>query len=425
MKWLKKIFGKDEGKRKADAPSSIALSNLDEWLEERARQPEFEETVRDLYRQVDEVAAELDRNLKTLRSATPAQGPPPRLVKAGLASREKVGTQLEALRTKLTLPQELGVDSAKDYHAGIMKQLENTMIKFGRAQKYMAHLFPEESRKVNASLGSIAQIISELNDAVEMQEQDMSAFRKARKYLSKLEAERAQIGPIQAEISNDEDALFRHRAAAKDIETEMETLASGTEGQQRVELKESLKDARQELLNIEAEMTSLVSPLSKALARMVKQDESERLSLQHREIFEKLTTSPADALDEDISGALLEIKSKLGLLGLRPKMKDKVEDHLDLLVEERPLETLKSSHSQLEKEIQGLGQSLVETGRGINLLEERFAREKGKMEGIEARLSDNKKKLAVLKDQAQICGEELNAAVEEIAGKSLDIDMGS
>jgi len=122
-----------------------------------------------------------------------------------------------------------------------------------------------------------------------------------------------------------------------------------------------LEQRQKELLRLEGEMLEMVAPLSKALTRIRKQESSNKLSLQNREIFEKLSTAPFEALEEDITGSLVELRSHMASLGLRDRKKEKTLEHIELLIDRKPLQALKSQHSDLLAEIKELEQGLIES----------------------------------------------------------------
>jgi len=424
LKWFKKIFQRN-GREKEEIPSRLALNNLDKWLEERLRQPEFEEKVKGLYQEIEGVTTDLESDLKKLKSASPTEGAPPRLLKAGQASREKVRKQMGLLAQKLTPPRDENVDSAKVYHAGIVKHLENTVQKFGRAQSYMAHLFPEEAKAVNSDLGRLAQILAELDEAIKERDEDLFATRKADEITSRIRDERPEIDALQREILEDQRKLAELRNSIDATKKEIENNASSEEGLERAALKGRLKEMREELEEIEAEMAGLISPMGKGISRLVKQDSSDRLSLQHKETFEKLSCHPAQVLEEDLSGALQELKSKLDLLGLRKKMRDKTAEHLDRLLEEKPLEALKARHSQLNDNVHSIEQRWSESGSETKKLEEKLAQDLGRMENLDTRLDESEKKLRALKENIAQDETDLKEILEKIAGGPVEIDMSA
>ena len=65
---------------------------------------------------------------------------------------------------------------------------------------------------------------------------------------------------------------------------------------------------------------------------MMKQGSSDRINLQHKNVFEQLLESPSLVQDKDIAGSLEELRSHLATLGLKDKKKEKILDHIDLLI---------------------------------------------------------------------------------------------
>ena len=115
-------------------------------------------------------------------------------------------------------------------------------------------------------------------------------------------------------------------------EAELKLLAASDEGKRTIELKKSLEEKREELARAKDEMLDLIAPLTKALSRIMKQGSSDRLNLQHGDVFRQLSKSPSMVQDLDVSGSLEELRSHLASLGLKDRKKEKTLDHIDLLI---------------------------------------------------------------------------------------------
>ena len=53
--------------------------------------------------------------------------------------------------------------------------------------------------------------------------------------------------------------------------------------------------------------------------------------------------------DKDIAGSLEELRSHLATLGLKDKKKEKILDHIDLLIKRRSLENARARQQALRK----------------------------------------------------------------------------
>ena len=75
-----------------------------------------------------------------------------------------------------------------------------------------------------------------------------------------------------------------------------------------------MEKKKEEKSQAEDELNDLIAPLTKALARMMKQGSSDRINLQHKNVFEQLLVSPSIVQDKDIAGSLKELQSHLATL---------------------------------------------------------------------------------------------------------------
>ena len=427
LKWLQKIFqmGKASPDRREEEeePATLALSHVEDWLRDRSDKPQFEMRVRSIYATIERMTIDLEKKITALEAAEPDDEVPPRLLKAGTAARENVSRQMRLLSSKLAPPAGADFRSAKEYHSSILKQLQNTVQKFGRAQRYTAALFPEEVEAINSDLGAISRHLKDLGDYLIEEEANLGRFGEAAELAAQIRGRRRLIEALGAEISEEEEHLALLRDKERLHQKEIESWTKSDEGKRMLEEKKSLEQKLRERDQIEMSMGDLVSPLTKAISRIVKQDSSDRIALQHRELFQQLSASPARALEGDISGALLELKSKVDLLGLRDKKRERILEQIDHLLEDRPLEVLKARHSALHQEIEEIGRSLSKSDRETGRLKGRRDLVRQKIPALEAGLQEKRRNLAALEERLAADLADLEERIEEIAEGLVEIDI--
>lgn len=425
MKWLKKIFSKENAVEDSDveAPVILALSHVKDWLEERSQEPELERNLRSLYDSIERVAKDLEGDLSALEGAEPKEGTSLRLLKAGSAAREKLVRQMRGLSDRVAPPAKADLISAREYHSTMMKHLQNTVQKFGRAQRYTAAIFPREVEMINSDLGTISRHLSDLGEMISEREASLEAFGEAAGLASQVRERRDQIESLKAEIAGDEELLATLRDQERGHQQDIETWSRSDEGRRNFDERKVMEQKLRERDQIEMGMADLVSPLAKAVSRIMKQDDSDRIALQHREVFKELSSSPVRALEGDVSGALLELKSKVDLLGLRDKKRDRIIEQIEHLLEDRPLEVLKARHHRLNGEIEDLEKSLSKSGRETARLREKRDQVRQKTPSLEAAIEERRKGLAALEERLSKDLADLKEKLEEIAGEVLEIDL--
>lgn len=419
MKWLGKIFKKDRPEEKE--VEGLSLSDLGVWLDEQSHSPEFQARAREIYDQVKVLSRELEGDLRSLKTAVPDKDTRPRLLNAGMAARDAVLIQLGELFEKMVPPETLEIDSAARYHSSIVKHLGNTVVKLSRAKGYAAMLFPDESKKINADLSRLSHLLADLGEEIESRQEVQSRISSSKDILSRVLEARAKAGVLRKEIEDLEVRLKEVLASEDLIRQDLNSLASSEEGLRERTLRDELEARRGEARQVATEMTGLVSPLSKALVRMVKLDASDRLSLDHRRTIELLARTPQEAPEVDIASALLELKTNLDRLGVKEKQREKILLQADRLIESRALEDLKSRYSQLSKEIMDLEKSLTESCRQSIGLESRLAEAIERRQSLEAGVAKSRESLATVEERASRDELELKGCIEKIAGRPISI----
>lgn len=420
MKWLKDIFHKKPSDKAGDKAGCFGLSDLEEWLDEKGSDPDSEKRLKGIYIQIEKVAEDLVEDVKSLNAAIPDEEIPPKLMKAGLAARDAVANQINGLSGKLTTPEGFVTE---EYHSGLVKSLGKTVTMFGRSQKFVAALFPKEAERINSELNRLSRLLVELDKDIGKRREIVNEIRASKELLRRVRDECSKIKDLNSSISSKEKSLAELRDSAGRIQEGLEMLVSSDEGREAQSLKIKLSESRTELSRIEAQMADLIAPLNKAIARIVKQDASDRLSLDHRKAFELLSKSPAEALDSDISGPLQELKSKIDLLGIKDKKREKIDEHIDCLIREKPLVALKARHSEVQKQINSLEELLKKSSLKTFKLEEDQRRINDQISMFETDLAQEKGRLIALEERAAGDKAELLVKMEELAGRPVEIDL--
>lgn len=421
MKWLKEIFKKGPSQEKS---ARLKFSDLSAWLDEKRGNTLSREALSEIYSGIEEVGKGLTNDIEALASAEPNESTPPRLLKAGLAARGEVVKQIDAFSRKLTPPGQMDVESVSEHHWTMVKGLNNTVQKFGRAQRYVAALFPKESEAINSDFNRLSRLLVQLEEEIGKNRKEREEIYYSRELVAKIPQEFSEISNLLDRIKRDEQKLSELQDFESRADAEIEWAVSSEEGRKAEELKKDLTSKREELEEIEAEIDDLVSPLTKALGRAMKQESSDRISLQHREVLERLSQSPLQALNDDISEPLKEVRSHMAVLGLKDRKKEKVLDHLDYLIDKKPLLSLKSRHVKLQGEIEEMEKMLVDATCKTALLNKDLIRTRKEIERLEGELSSSRQALAASEEKASRDEAELKERIAKIAGRPVEIDMG-
>jgi len=420
LSWLKNIF---RGKDTAGGANSLRLSELDAWLDEISRDPDFEERLQGIYGRMEEISTGFFTDTEALRIAVADDKTPPKLLRAGQAARGELIKQLASLAERLEPPSQRDIESASAHHWALVKGLERTVTIFGRAQRYVAALFPRESERINSDLTRISRLLVELEKEIGRRRSVLEEIWYSKELCAKIQRDLAQISAIEASTKRDEERLNELRDSVSKGEAELKRLASSDKGRMAEDLGKRLDQRQKELNSANAEMAGQIAPLTKALNRIAKQGATERLSLQRKEVLEKLCIAPSQVLKEDIGSALIELRSHMASLGLRDKKREKVLEHIDLLIRNKTLETLRSRSTELQEEIGALEKQLSESSRESGLLKEDMKRSQKEIRGIEMALEKGRRDLSALEEKASGEEGELKMRLGKLAGGPVEIEI--
>ena len=420
MKWLKNIF---RGKEAKGDTIILRLSEIEPWLMERRKNSSFEDNLQKIYSNIEEVAGELTIDLKTLSAAQPTEATPPKLLRAGLAARGEIVKQMESLSEKLIAPRQRDIESAASHHWTLVKGLERTVTTFGKAQRYVAALFPKIVESINSDLTLVSRQLFELEKEIDKQRKELEEIWYTKKLVAGLIEDLPRIDELERRVIEYEEKLAVALATSSAREAELKLLAASDEGKRTIELKKSLEEKREELAQAKDEMVDLVAPLTKALSRIMKQGSSDRLNLQHGDVFMQLSRSPSMVQDLDISGSLEELRSHLASLGLKDRKKEKTLDQIDHLIREKSLQKAKSKRVALEDEIKDLEAHLIKNSVKASHLRDELNLGKKSMQSLQVVLDQSRGSLAALKEKESMNESELKERLAKLANRSVEIDL--
>ena len=420
MKWLRNFLG---GKKAEEEAAILPLAEINSWLEERGKESGFAERLNEIYGRMDDVAKVLSKDISALAMASADDGTPPKLLRAGLAARGEVLKQLATLSEKLMPPKKKDPDSAFQHHWTLVKGLERTVTTFGRAQRYVAALFPRNIESINTDLAQISRLLVDLEGEIGKKRRVAEESWYSRELAERLQKELSAIDELKKKARQDEAMLAGITARLSGLEEEAKRLTASDEGKRAEELKRSLEKKKQDQSMAEDELADLIAPLTKALARIMKQGSSDRINLRHKNVLEQLLVSPSQVLDKDIAGSLEELRSHLATLGLKDKKKEKILDHIDLLIKRRSLENARARQANMKKEILDLESQIKESSREGHRLKEEMSQARKSNKSLDAALDQAEKDLASLEGKAASDELELEERLNRIAGRPIKLDL--
>lgn len=417
MNWLKKIFSGSGSKEE----ESMKLEDVISWLEEREASAGWEESLSGIYRHLEDQAGELSQDLSGLASAEPDPSTPPKLLRAGLAARGEVVKQMESLEEKIAPPRKRDLQSASDHHWALVKGLERTVTTFGRAQRYVAALFPKSLESINSDLGKISHTLVELEEVIGKRRKLSEEIYYSKELSGEIQKGLVSIDSLKTKLTGEEENLAGTSARLNEHEQRAKSLAASDAGRRTEELKRSLEEKKKEKSQTEEELRALITPLTKALGRITKQSSSDRIRLEHGDVFLQLLNNPAQVSDTEIAGSLTELRTHLATLGLKDRKKEKVLDQIDQLIGKRSLELARSRHFSLVEEIESLEAQLKESSQEALALKDYISQDKKALRTLEAAVEQSQKDLLLLEERMSSKQSELEERLTRIAGKEMTL----
>ncbi|KKH94126.1 cell surface protein [Methanosarcina sp. 1.H.T.1A.1] len=282
MKWIKKLFGKQESSHEKIISSEVSFDELPVLLEESSQKisSEIEKDVSGLFRKLEVAISELKESNSRLLEAKVEGDFDIRAVKRAKSNRENVTKQVGVFIDKLGILENTDFRALKGFHEAAVQNLDTCLEHMNQSFRYTRAVFPQESKDVTESLGRLGQVLNELRETIRGHKREMEAIEAAstgmkdiQELSASMEAENLEIESKKRKIQTLKDEIARTGQALEDFK-------QGEAWQNLQSLQGELDIARDRLKKAETGLNSLVIPFSGNLSKIKKLHESSRYTLK-------------------------------------------------------------------------------------------------------------------------------------------------
>ena len=168
MKWIKKLFGKQESSHEKTISSEVSFDELPALLEESSQKisSEIEKDVSGLFRKLEVAISELKESNARLLEAKVEGDFDIRAVKRAKSNRENVTKQVGVFIDKLGVLENTDFRALKGFHEAAVQNLDTCLEHMNQSFRYTRAVFPLESKDVTESLGRLGQVLNELRETI-------------------------------------------------------------------------------------------------------------------------------------------------------------------------------------------------------------------------------------------------------------------
>lgn len=412
MKWIKKLFGKQESSHEKNISSEISFDELSAWLDKSSQKisSEIEKDISGLFKELEASISELKDSNNGLLDAKVEGDFDIRAVKRAKSNRENVTKQVGVFIDKLGTPENMDFRTLKEFHEAAMLNLNTCLENMNRSFRYTRPVFPQESKDVTDNLGKTGKVLNEIGEAILSHSREMESIEAASKGISDVrelsaltEAENRELGFKNQKLQALKDEAARTGKA-------LEEFKHGESWQKIKSLDEELTLARDRLKKAETGLNSLILPFSGNLSKIKKLHESGKYTLKP-EVKQQLDISLEDPTNlnpsffpelqkvfEDPALDIQSQKKEKALSQVRSAASGFEEKKREYIEARKAFEAKKSELASSDTgELAGLEHKESEILSRARLLEEE--------------IESSEKKLAVLKEDLKSREEKLQASV--------------
>ena len=426
MKWLDRIFGKEE------IPSTVSFDEIDTWLDMVSKSlfRGLSANADQLYGEIKDIRERLKQNISELQDAEPIEDIPASITKIGLPNRDKIVKQLYSLTEKMLIPTQTDYKTVLSFYS---VTASNIAFAFGKSKSskniyYVRSLFPDEVKEVISDLNRLKALLNQLIAPIKGKESRIMDLERVPEIVRDIKNLKSGIEKEKEKVHDQEEECS---ALEKRIGMDGKRLSAIEEKEEWMRFKEleiELASSEEELNALESNVRELFSPINKALTLLKKQDDTGRHTLtltpEERRALSSILSSPIRALNEDIRDFLLSIKNIIEGDDsiLKERKRDKTLKWIDHL--------LNTELSSIKEKRDGL-QSRIEETKGklsnLTILKDRKEIErstisaKEQLAQLQERIDRSERHMVSLQEKVTEKERFLLDALEGITGKKIDV----
>ena len=282
MNWIKKLFGKKEIPGEEASLKEIDFEDLPAWLDERSHKISsgMGKEVSGFMGKLEAALLELKESNSRLAEAKVEGDFDVRAVKRAKSNRENVTKQVAALIDKIKVQEDMDFKTLEGFYEAAVQNLETCLENMDRSFKYARPVFPQESKYLSESLSSLSIAFKELRGAILENKTEIEAIEAAYSEARGIQNLSNSIKTEELELESRERKIKALKDEIARASQELEEFRKGNAWQSLQNLQEEFNEAKSRLEKAEANVNSLVLPLSGHLSRIKKLHESGRYTLK-------------------------------------------------------------------------------------------------------------------------------------------------
>ncbi|MCC7576867.1 MAG: hypothetical protein KK926_08565 [Methanomethylovorans sp.] len=427
MKFIDKLFGK---KKNEDLSVKFKIDDLLRFISDESEK-EFNEImpfIRRKYEEIDLTLYGIPEVIDSLLSAEVAENANKRVEKVGDANRDNIVNNLRSIIEKVLTPEEISLLSAFEFCVNAKSTLKTVVENTRRSQLYIKAIYPEESQKIISALSSLEDLIDELFLVIQNKKDRIDSFEKFSKEIGNYKRMQKQILETQSNVEFLGSRIDSMNNDIQEANNRLSELEKSREFERAKQLESEVEILKDKISDVDHNIRRLFSSLSKVFSRMEKQDKSEIcvLSLEHREILQKLSHDPASALEHNMASFFADIKPRIenGSLGLKDHMCEKALQQLDKLRSSKELSSLGEQRKEYSLQLEGYISELnsLSVYRDREQLAEQIFRDGQTLKSTEHELDSEKKRLDTLTEESELLESGLNLEIKGLFEKNIEIE---
>jgi len=415
LKWIKKLFGKQESSNEKNIASEISFDELPSWLEKSSQKisSEIEKDASGLFKELDVAISELKGNNDRLLEAKVEGNFDIRAVKRAKSNRENVTKQVGVFIDKLGTPENMDFRTLKGFHEAAMQNLNTCLEHMNRSFRYTRPVFPLESKDVTDSLGRLGHTLNQLSETIMGHRREMESIEAASKSVDDVRELSASIKAETLELESKNQRIKALKDEVSRTGKVLEEFKHGESWQKLQSLQEEFTLAQDRLKKVETGLSSLILPFSGNLSRIKKLHESGKYTLKP-EVKQQLDICLEDPANLDPS-FFPELQKVLEDSALDIQTQKKEKALAQIKAAASGFEEKKKEYIEARKAFESKKSELASLNTGeLAGLEHKETELLARARMLEEEIESSEKKLAALKEELKTREEKLQASVSTI-----------
>jgi hypothetical protein len=358
---LERVFGKKEEATK----QVFSIENAENFLSTNfnERFQIFKEDASKIYEEMQPVVINMQKSLKDLVMVDFKEKVDSVLFQNVIAHRKSFVQKMEIMIEKIKKPMQSDLDSILEFSNSISSAISETDINTVKDYQFLNILFEKEAQKTFENFKILSKISNNFENIINSNKENMFSIRNAQSELQSIKEETKNLNQIEGRLKSLNIKFFNLKFKDDNLKEDLEKFKNGKDWLHFNELLEKKKIMEEKLYSLKSQILQDISWINKPLKKFENLVDREIVKIEDEKILKKYVGSTLDMLIEEknpetIRSILEMVQKNISEGKIMLKDKEKIMVEIKRILDNNLFENFLKEYLLLTEELEKLGEDI-------------------------------------------------------------------